>query len=356
MTDREWSIIKRCAACEPMEEVPLGFLIDSPWLPGYCGVDTLDFYTDQDVWLNCYRKVRRDFPDILFLPGNWVEFGMAAEPSAYGCKPVFFHHQPVSSAHLIEDPDDIDRIAGLPVPDPNHDGLMPLALAMYRRVKSRLHDEGQKIRMVASRGPLNIASFLMGVPGFCMALKLDPDAVHRVLRNTTQLVKRWLAEQMAALGDVEGILVLDDICGYISEADYAEFAHPYLKEIFSAFDVPVKMFHNDNFGNRYITFPYMEELGVNLFNFSHQADLKRARAELGGRVCIFGNVSPLDCLAKGTPEQCGQETWRTLRSYGSARGLILSGGGGASMGMPRENILAMQQALHQWNLEMHGGN
>ena len=95
---------------------------------------------------------------------------------------------------------------------------------------------------------------------------------------------------------------------------------------------------------------------MNLFNFSHQADLKQARAELGGRVCIFGNVSPLDCLAKGTPEQCGQETWRTLRSYGSARGLILSGGGGASMGMPRENILAMQQALHQWNREIHGGN
>lgn len=349
MTDREWELVKRCAACEPVEAVPLAWIVDSPWIPGYCGVSTLDFYADLQLRLDCYRRIKRELPGILLFPDYWMEFGMMAEPSGYGCRPAFFSNQPVSCAPLLEDPEEIGQLVDLPVPDPNRDGLMPLAIAQYRRIKQPLHDAGEKIRMVASRGPLNIASFLMSISGLCMAIKLEPAAVHRVLHNTTQLVKRWLLAQMEALDYVEGILVLDDICGFLSEADYAEFAEPYLAEIFRAFDVPVKMFHNDNFSNGYITFPSMARLGINLFNFSHQAEMGRARRELGETVCIFGNLAPYDCLTQASPAQCAREATRILDAHGAARGLILSGGGGASMGMPRENMLAVQRALQQWN-------
>ena len=93
-----------------------------------------------------------------------------------------------------------------------------------------------------------------------------------------------------------------------------------------------------------------DEFNIAVLLIEHDMSLVMGICE-GIAVLNYGKI-----IAKGTPEQCGQETWRTLRSYGSARGLILSGGGGASMGMPRENILAMQQALHQWNREIHGGN
>ena len=124
------------------------------------------------------------------------------------------------------------------------------------------------MRIIAARGPLNIAGFLMTIPEFCVAVKTDPDRVHRLLDKTTELVIRWLEAQAEAAGEIGGILLLDDICGFFSEEEYLEFAHPRLKRIFDHFSVPVKMFHNDNFGNRYTTFPHIADLGVNLFNFS----------------------------------------------------------------------------------------
>ena len=97
------------------------------------------------------------------------------------------------------------------------------------------------------------------------------------------------------------------------------------------------------------SFPSIARLGINLFNFSHQAEMGRARRELGETVCIFGNLAPYDCLTQASPAQCAREATRILDAHGAARGLILSGGGGASMGMPRENMLAVQHALQQWN-------
>jgi uroporphyrinogen decarboxylase len=349
MTDREWTIIKKCAAMEDTDKIPAGFIVDSPWIPGYCGVSTIDFYTDMSLWRDCYKKIKADFPDLFFFPDYWVEFGMAAEPSSFGCKPNFYHKQPVMISHLIDSSDDIEILTRLPVPDPRKDGLMPLAINYYRRVKDSLHDEGQKIRMVASRGPLNIASFLMTIPEFCVAVKTYPDSVHKLLRTTTALVIRWLEAQAEALDYVEGILVLDDICGFFSAAEYEEFAQPYLMEIFEHFSFPVKMFHNDNFGNKYATFPYISKLGVNIFNFSHLADIAEARRQLGGNVCLLGNVPGLDVLTKGIPEAVAAETEKCLDAYGSKRGLILSAGGGASPGMPKENVLSFISALAKWN-------
>jgi len=332
-----------------MDSIPAAFIVDSPWLPGYCGVDTLDFYTDQNVWKSCYQKVKSDFPGMLLIPDYWVEFGMASEPTSFGCKPHFYHNQPVMLSHLIESVDDMDQLDKLTVPDPRKDGLMPLALNYYKRIKGPLHEQGEKIRIVAARGPLNIASFLMSVPELCMAVKIDPDSTNKLLQKTTALIKRWLAAQMEVLDYVEGIIVLDDICGFLSAEDYAEFAQPYLQEIFDSFTVPVKIFHNDNFNNRYVMFPYMSELGVNIFNFSHLADLREARRQLGENVCIMGNIPTLDLLTNGTPEQCARATAERLDRYGSKKGILLSGGGGASPDMPKENCLAMLRALDAWN-------
>ncbi len=352
MNDRQWEIVKAAARCEKLDQVPAGMIVDSPWMPGYCGVSTLDYYTDLDTWFSCYDKLRADFPEMILFPDYWVEFGMASESVAFGCKANFFSYQPVCIQHIIEDMDDIDRLLDLEVPDPEVDGFMPLALNYYRRVAERLKGTDEKIRMVASRGPLNIVSFLMTVPEFCVAVKADPDSVKKVIEKATELCIRWLKAQIKAAGDdVEGILVLDDICGFLNEEDYLALAHPYLKKIFDTFDVPVKMFHNDNFGNNYTTFPYIQDLGVNIFNFSFMADICEARKKLGDKVCILGNIAPRDILAVGTPEQVTAEVKRQLDAYGSTAGIIFSAGGGASPGMPKENCRAFLDAVSAWNKE-----
>ena len=349
MTDREWARVLDCVSGRAPERVGAGLIVDSPWIPGYCGVDTVDYYSDAGVWLACQDKVRSDFPGLLLFPGDWVEFGMAAEPSSFGCSLHFYPDQTVAIGHLITSAEEMEQLDGLAVPDPRRDGLMPLALSKIRLLRGPLEERGRKMRMVASRGPLNVAGFLMTIPELCVAVKTEPERVHKLLDKTTELVIRWLEAQAEAAGDVEGILVLDDLCGFFSREEYLEFAQPRLKRIFDHFRVPVRMFHNDNFGNRYTTFPYLAELGVNLFNFSFQADLRESFRQLGPSVAILGSLPPLDLLTRGTPEEIRAATLALLREKPEGCSLILSAGGGASPGMPGENLAAMMDALREYN-------
>ena len=201
------------------------------------------------------------------------------------------------------------------------------------------------MRIIAARGPLNVAGFLMTIPEFCVAVKTDPDRVHRLLDKTTELVIRWLEAQAEAAGEIGGILLLDDICGFFSEEEYLEFAHPRLKRIFDHFNLPVKMFHNDNFGNRYATFPHIADLGVNLFNFSYRAELGEAARLLGPQVAILGNLPPLELLTRGAAEEIAAAVYEQLAEKPAGCRLMLSAGGGASPGMPGENLRVMLDAL-----------
>ncbi len=347
MTDREWTEFLNFIQGGPLTRIPAGLIVDSPWIPGYCHVDTVDYYTDSAIWLACQDKLRSDFPGILFLPGDWVEFGMASEPSSFGCPVRFYHDQTVGIGHLITSAEDLETLDDLPVPDPKRDGLMPLALSKIRNLRGELQERGRRMRMIAARGPLNVAGFLMTIPEFCVAVKTEPDRIHRLLDKTTELVIRWLEAQAEAAGEIGGILVLDDICGFFSEEEYLEFAHPRLKRIFDHFSVPVKMFHNDNFGNRYTTFPHISDLGVNLFNYSYQAELGEAAGLLGPKVAILGSLPPLDTLTRGTPEEITAAVSALLASRPEGCRLMLSVGGGASPGMPKENLQAMLDALEQ---------
>jgi uroporphyrinogen decarboxylase len=62
----------------------------------------------------------------------------------------------------------------------------------------------------------------------------------------------------------------------------------------------------------------------------------------------MGNVNPLEIGVRGTPEEVTEATLDVLEGSGG-EGIILSVGGGTSPGMPRENILAMLQALDEFN-------
>jgi len=71
----------------------VGFIIDSPWLPGWYNISIMDYYTSDELWFSANKKAVETFPDVIFLPGFWSEYGMCTEPSAFGarciCKTIF---------------------------------------------------------------------------------------------------------------------------------------------------------------------------------------------------------------------------------------------------------------------------
>ena len=62
----------------------------------------------------------------------------------------------------------------------------------------------------------------------------------------------------------------------------------------------------------------------------------------------MGNVNPLEIAVRGTPDEVRDATLDVLEGAGG-EGIILSVGGGTSPGMPRENIVAMLEALEEFN-------
>ena len=71
-------------------------------------------------------------------------------------------------------------------------------------------------------------------------------------------------------------------------------------------------------------------------------------ARIGGRMCLMGNVNPLEIGVRGTPAEVREATLDVLEKSRGAN-IILSVGGGTSPGMPRQNIRAMLDALHEFN-------
>ena len=161
-------------------------------------------------------------------------------------------------------------------------------------MEPRVHDAGHVIKVVAARGPMATATHLMGATNFIKCLRKQPQKTHQLLKLTTKFVKDWLDAQINALDNVEGIMVLDDLIGFVGPKDYAEFVHPYFSEIFGAFPSMVKFLHNDM--DNPTSFEYLREWPIDIFNFSHKIDIAKTRELVGPDICLMGNVAPLGIL------------------------------------------------------------
>lgn len=334
MTDNQWNELLAVINGLPPARPPIGFIIDSPWLPNWFGIDILDYFTNENLWFEANRKAIETFPEIIFLPGFWSEFGMCTEPSAFGAKCVFPQNEFPFAEKTIHDVAQIDDLAE---PDPATDGLLPFMLNRLRSVRPRLEALGHKIRFSVSRGPLNVATFLMGTTEFLIALKTDPTRTHKLLRTITQFLKKWHELQRQTFPSIDGMFLLDDIVGFVGEKDFKEFGLPYLKELYAA-NVAVKFFHNDAECAKSIS--YYPEIGINLYNpgiFNTLAELRRMSAN---RLTILGNIPPRDVLAKGSPADVAVAVKTLLAETADRSKLILSCAGGVPPGVSTANIRA----------------
>jgi hypothetical protein len=81
MTNEQWNLLLNTVHGKTPDKPVTGFIVDSPWIPGWAGVSTLQFYSSEEIWFQTNKKVVETFPDIIFIPGFWSEFGMCTEPS-----------------------------------------------------------------------------------------------------------------------------------------------------------------------------------------------------------------------------------------------------------------------------------
>jgi uroporphyrinogen-III decarboxylase len=343
MKAEHWNTLVATLRGEDLRPLPTGFVIDSPWLPNWAGHTILDYFTDDRAFLAANLRAAETFPSSILLPGFWSEYGMCTEPSAFGSLPVWGEDDFPFAKEIIRTPADIDRLER---PDPRIHGLAPFVIKRLQHLQPEIEAAGHRIRFAVSRGPFNIASFLMGTSAFLELFREDPALAHRLLALVTDFVVDWIAWQRACFPSIDGIFVLDDIVGFVSRRDFEAFGLPYFSRVFAA-DVTVKFFHND--APCKASAPLLAQMGVNLFNFGIQHTLADVRTWVGESVALLGNLPPRDVLAAGTPDDIRRAVREMLDAVPDPRRLIVSCGGGMPPGVPTANIEAMVTAVNDWS-------
>jgi len=339
MTDPQWNALLAVLRGATPHPLPTGFIVDSPWLPNWAGHTILDYFTDDGVYFDDNIKVQEAFPQALFLPGFWSEYGMCTEPSAFGAVPVWGENEFPSAMKVLRSPADVDLLER---PDPRKHGLLPFVIKRLQHLEPRMLAAGHRVRFAVARGPLNVASFLMGTTEFLTALRTDPEPMHRLLGLVTDFLADWIAWQRECFPSIDGLLILDDIVGFVGPRDFDTFALPYLERTFRL-DVAVRFFHND--APCRTCAPHLAGIGVNLLNFGVQHTLNDMKSWTGGAVTLVGNIPPRDVLAAGTPDDVTRWVREMLESVDDHSRLIVSCAGGMPPGVPTSNIDALLDAV-----------
>ena len=335
MRNSSWNDLVALIDGKKLNYQPVGFIIDSPWIPGWYGISNIDFYSSDEQWLKSNLKAVNTFPDVWFMPAFWSEYGMCTEPSAFGSRMIFLEK---SLPHAEKVLSGIEETDSLPQPNVKTDGLLPFMINRLKNNQEAIIKADHQIRYAIARGPLNIASFLMGTTEFMMAIAMDPDGTHRLLKKITGFICDWLALQKECFPSIDGVLILDDIIGFVGEIEFNEFVLPYFKKIFSSTGVKVRFLHNDAEG--LISAKYLKEMGVNMFNFSFEHSLGEIRKLAGPEVVLVGNIPPRDVLAGGTPEQVKAAVNKAFGEISDYDRIIWSAGGGMPPYVNNNNINA----------------
>lgn len=323
---------------------PVGFIIDSPWLPGWYGISNIDFYSSDEQWLKSNLKAVNTFPDVWFLPAFWSEYGMCTEPSAFGSRMIFLEK---SLPHAEKILSGIEMVDSLPQPNVKTDGLLPFMISRLKNNQEAIIEADHQIRFAVARGPLNIGSFLMGTTEFMTAIIMDPEGTHKLLKKITDFICDWLNWQKECFPSIDGVLILDDIIGFVGEIEFQEYVIPYFKRIFECTGVKVRFLHNDAEG--LITAKNLNEMGVNMFNFSFNHSMGEIRELAGPEVVLVGNIPARDVLAQGSPEQVDSAVKKAFGEINNHNRILWSAGGGMPPDVKNENISAFINAVKKYS-------
>jgi uroporphyrinogen decarboxylase len=218
-------------------------------------------------------------------------------------------------------------------------------ISRLRNNQDNILRNDHQIRFAVARGPLNIAGFLMGTTELMTAVWMDPESTHKLLARITDFICDWLSWQKECFQSIDGVLILDDIIGFVGEDEFREFVLPYFKRIFSCTGSKARFLHNDSDG--LITAKYLREMNVNMFNFSFSHSIGEIRKLSGPDAVLVGNIPPRDILANGTPEQVKIAVRKAFEETDNHERIIWSAGGGMPPDVSSENIRAFIDAVKE---------
>jgi len=184
-----------------------------------------------------------------------------------------------------------------------------------------------------------------------------PDLMHRILEINATAVAQYLNAQIDA--GAQAVMIFDSWGGALVDGAYQAFSLKYMEQVVGQLQrekdgvrIPAIVFTKGGG----IWLDEMANIGADALGLDWTVNLGRARALVGDRVALQGNLDPAILFA--SPEQIRAEVERSLTAYGApsaGSGHVFNLGHGISQFTPPESVSAMVEAVHSFSRRQRAG-
>ena len=271
-------------------------------------------------------------------------------PDAMGLGLTFVEGEGPRFAHPVRDEAAVARLA---VPDPDRLRYVFDAVASIRRALAG------RVPLIGFAGsPWTLACYMVEGGGSTdfrhvkTMLYARPDLLHRILAVNAEAVAGYLNEQVRA--GAQALMVFDSWGGALADGAFQRFSLAYTRSVVERLTreadgrrVPVIVFTKG--GGAWLE--AIADCGADVVGVDWTVDLTAARAQVGDRVALQGNLDPMVLFAP--PDAIRSEVARILERYGRGPGHVFNLGHGISQHTPPEHVVALVEAVHSLSPRWH---
>lgn len=245
-------------------------------------------------------------------------------------------------------------IEALPIPDPEND--LGYVMDAVRTIRSELN--GRVPLIGFSGSPWTLATYMVeggSSKDFRKSKAMlydNPQAMHALLDKLAQSVTAYLNGQIKA--GAQAVQIFDSWGGSLSAAAYQEFSLAYMQKIVDGLirehdgrRVPVILFTKG--GGLWLE--SMADSGAEALGLDWTCDIGSARARVGDKVALQGNMDPSVLYAK--PAAIRAEVARILAAYGQGSGQVFNLGHGITPEVDPAHAGAFFEAVHELSAAYH---
>jgi uroporphyrinogen decarboxylase len=272
-------------------------------------------------------------------------------PDAMGLGLEFVDGEGPRFRHPLRDEAQILKLAA---PDPALD--LGYVLAAVSQIRKAL---AGKVPLIGFAGsPFTLACYMIEGRGGTEFLETKrmmygrPDLLHRILEVNAESATAYLRAQIES--GAQAVMLFDTWGGALSGEAFHEFSLAYMQRIFAGLPrehagrrVPRIVFTKG--GGQWLE--SLAQSGADAVGLDWTTDLSNARARVGDRVALQGNLDPA-ILFSGT-EIVRREVHKVLAGFGHGSGHVFNLGHGISQYTPPENVAALVEAVHSASPQFH---
>jgi len=279
------------------------------------------------------------FSDILVVPeamGMELTFGEGEGPR--------FPRPVVSRA-------DVEK---LPVPDPEAE--LDYVMAAVRTIRKGLN--GRVPLIGFSGSPWTLATYMVEGGGSKTFSKVkamafnEPETMHLLLGKLADSVAAYLNAQIA--NGAQAVQIFDTWGGILTTRDYHEFSLGYMQRI-------VEQLTRENEGRRVPVILYskggmgwleaMADTGCDVLGLDWSIDIDEAKARVGDRVALQGNMDP--AMLYANPARIRAEVKDILAKFGRGNGHVFNLGHGITPDVPPQHAIEFFKAVREESVRYH---